>query len=97
MSRGPTARHPAGGTPLEVAVAEAASGHPCWVMPVLVGGPYGRVAAEEAVMAQRSSGLASATGPAAAPGEPGLFWSVTCPLWLFTRSSRRSGRWSGSG
>ena len=45
-------------------------GHLCWVMPGIVGPAYGRVAAEEAAMAQRSPGPASNTGPAAAPACP---------------------------
>jgi hypothetical protein len=48
-------------------------GHLSWVMPVPVGASYGRVAAEEAAMAQQSPGTASDIGPAARPGTSG--WS----------------------
>jgi hypothetical protein len=75
------------GAPLLRTRADPLTGHLCWVMPGLVGASYGRVAAEEAAMAQQSPGPASNTGPAAAPGMSGCS----------PRSSRYSGRSSGSG
>jgi hypothetical protein len=55
-------------------------GHLCWVMPGLVGASYGRVAAEEAAMAQQSPGPASNTGPACCPRHVRLFTPVVAVL-----------------